>query len=131
MSSNPNHSTPMITRDNYEEWFLLYVDDELTAAEKKTVDDFVLRHPDLKDELGLLCSTKLPAEAIAFENKTTLFADSMKVNTEDESLLLYIDNELPDAAKSKVETQLKTDEAFALQHQLLLRAKLDKTEHVP
>lgn len=131
MSSNPNHSTPMITRDNYEEVFLLYVDDELTAAEKKAVDDFVALHPDLKEELDLLYSTKLPAETISFEGKAELLADSMKVNAVDETLLLYIDNELPDAAKNKVAQQLKADDAFALQHQLLLKAKLDKTEHIP
>ena len=56
MSSN--HHSPMITRDNYEELFLLYVDDELTAEQKKAVDAFVLLHPDLKAELDLLCSTK-------------------------------------------------------------------------
>ena len=94
MSSNYNHNTPMITRDNYEEFFLLYVDDEISAAEKKAVDDFVLLHPDLKDELDLLCSTKLPAEAISFLNKEELLADSMKVNAVDESLLERIVEEI-------------------------------------
>jgi len=131
MSSNPNHSTPMITRINYEEFFLLYIDDELTAEEKKAVDDFVLLHPDLKEELDLLCSTKLPVEDISFANKEELFASSMKVNTVDESLLFYIDNELPETEKRTVEAQLKNDAAFALQHQLLLKTKLDKTETIP
>src|SRR5438309_7778784 len=104
MSSN-NHSTPMITRNNYEEFFLLYVDEELTAEQKKAVDDFVCLHPDLKEELDLLSSTKLPAEDFHFEGKTELFSDSMKVNTVDEALLLYIDHELPMAEAANVEAQ--------------------------
>jgi hypothetical protein len=49
----------------------------------------------------------------------------MKVNAVDESLLLYIDNELPAAEKAAVETKLKNDEAFALQHTLLQKTKLE------
>src|SRR6476469_4421429 len=129
MSSN--HHSRMITHDNYEELFLLYVDDELTAEQKKAVDDFVQLHPDLKAELDLFCSTRLPAEDFTFEGKVELLADSMKVNTVDESLLLYVDNELPQTERRTVEAQLKNDTAFALQHQLLLQTKLDKTEHIP
>src|SRR5215218_1061092 len=121
MSSNNNHIIPVLTRANYEEYFLMYVDDELTPEAKKAVDDFVALHPDLKEELDLLCSTKLPAEPISFLNKEDLFADSMKVNAVDEALLLYIDNELPAAEKRRVETQLKSDSTLALQHQLLIK----------
>jgi anti-sigma factor RsiW len=123
MSSDYHHIIPMLTRDNYEEAFLLYVDNELTPEQRNAVEAFVLLHPDLKEELDLLCGTKLSDRTPFFENKESLLADSMKVNTVDESLLLYIDNELPAWEKEAVEAQLQKDAAFAAQHALLLKTK--------
>ena len=40
-----------INMDNYEEYFLLYVDNELTGADKASVEEFVKMHPELKSEL--------------------------------------------------------------------------------
>ena len=43
-----------INRHNYEEYFILYMDNELPAAERRMVDEFVKLHPDLQEELSLL-----------------------------------------------------------------------------
>ncbi len=43
-----------ITRQNYEEWLLLYVDNELSLAERIVVDDFLAANPDLQQELEML-----------------------------------------------------------------------------
>lgn len=132
MSSNHNHiSHTMITRDNYEEYFLLYVDDELTAEEKTAVEAFAALHPDLHEELQMLCSTKLsPGTFDAFENKESLLADSMKVNAFDESLLLYVDDELNAEAKKGVEEKMASEPAYRFQHELLQKTKLDPTEKI-
>lgn len=130
MSFNNNHSNPaFITPDNYEAYFLLYVDDELSAAEKTAVENFAAQHPHLKEELDALCSTKLVAEPVTFD-KSGLFASSMQMNSNDEQLLLYIDDELPVWEKQKVAEQLKTDTAFAAQYNVLLKAKLDASETI-
>src|SRR4051812_47606889 len=131
MSSNNHHIIPVLTRANYEEYFLLYVDEELTPEAKQAVEAFTALHPDLKEELDLLCSTKLPAEDLCFFNKEDLLADSMKVQAVDENLLLYIDNELPAAASAALESRLKADADLALQHALLQKTKLDKSEVIP
>jgi anti-sigma factor RsiW len=54
MSSNPLH----ITRSNYEEFFLLYVDGELSPEQCDAVEAFTALHPDLQEELT---SCLLPA----------------------------------------------------------------------
>ena len=44
----------IINRDNYENFFLLYVDGELCAADRKAVEDFAAENEDLQKELEIL-----------------------------------------------------------------------------
>ncbi len=63
-----------INRNNYEEFFLLYVDNELPAAQRRGVEEFVQTNPDLKEELYLLTETILVSDNnIVFENKEELY----------------------------------------------------------
>ncbi|MBX2923925.1 MAG: hypothetical protein KF746_17130 [Chitinophagaceae bacterium] len=62
-----------INTANYELYFLLYADDELTEQERNQVEGFVTAHPDKKVELDLLLRVKIqPEEAIVFKNKAVL-----------------------------------------------------------
>jgi hypothetical protein len=62
-----------INRNNYETFFLLYVDGEISPQEMLEVDAFCQKHPDLADELQLLMDTRLNPEAeIACANKAAL-----------------------------------------------------------
>jgi hypothetical protein len=131
MSSEQHHTNPVLTRANYEEAFLLYVDGELTPAERSAVEAFAAQHPDLKKELDLLCSTKLPANLVLFENKEDLLADSMKVATTEELLLLYIDGELPAPERETIAAQLRSDALLATQYALLLKTKSDRSDVIP
>ena len=65
--------TPSINTTNYEEYFLLYVDNELTPAEKDAVEKFVLQHPALQEEFSLLKQTVLAPEMIEFGDKQSLY----------------------------------------------------------
>ncbi len=131
MSFNPNdNNLNSISRNNYEEHFLLYADNELSADEKAVVEEFVNAHPDLQQELDLFLMTKLPIEIITLEGKETLLADSMKLNSIDEELLLYIDNELADEQKIEIEQRLKKDKAFQLQYADLLKTKPGSPEKI-
>ena len=72
----------MITRNNYEEYFMLYADNELSVAEKKAVETFVIQNPDLQNELLMVQQTILkPDNNLIFENKSLLmkqtFGDSI------------------------------------------------------
>jgi hypothetical protein len=112
-----------INRHNYEELFLLYVDNELSAADKKAVDVFVHENPDLGIELDLLKQTVLPADEILLEKKDWLYMEE-KISSLQEDLLLYADDELPTADKEFVEGLLKTDKAAQAEWQILRQTKL-------
>jgi hypothetical protein len=67
----------MINITNYETFFLLYADNELTADERENVLFFVNENPELRDEFESLASLKiLPKENIIFKNKQILYAES-------------------------------------------------------
>jgi len=62
-----------INRNNYEEYFISYIENELNDTERKAVEDFVALNPDLKNELELFGATKLVAdEKIIFADKESL-----------------------------------------------------------
>lgn len=131
MSPNANDNTPIITLANYEEYFLMYVDEELTAQEKAMVDAFVQFHPDLQAELDLLLGTRLQPGSMQFGSLENLLSDHMRSSITDESLLLHVDGELDEAEKEAVEKKLATDETYREQHQLLLRTKSNPAELIP
>jgi len=102
-----------INRHNYEEFFLLYVDRELSAAERVAVEQFVQENPDLQQELDALQQTMLTQELI-FEmpDKASLYRnEAVGINLENHTthFLMYVDDELSATEKEAVET-------FVLQH---------------
>jgi hypothetical protein len=125
MLSNGNN---MINLSNYEEYFILYMDNELPADEKLMVEAFIAQHPHLGEELEVLMNTKLPLHDVLFTGKEELLSPSMKVNTVDEHLLLYIDNELPSSAKEAVEQNIAESKDYALQYATLLQTKLHPSD---
>ncbi|GAO45295.1 hypothetical protein [Flavihumibacter petaseus] len=97
-----------INRDNYELFFLLYADKELSAAERQAVDAFVEQHPDLKAELEMLLQTVLPALETSFPDKEALFrttdTTSLVNMTNYESYFVrYHDDELNNEEKAATE----------------------------
>lgn len=105
-----------INQHNYEEFFLLYVDGELSAADRQAVEQFAQANPGLAIELDMLLQMRLPDdEPVLFEGKENLFrneATEINLHNHEEQFVLYVDNELDAAAKEKVET-------FVLQHPAL------------
>ena len=90
----------MINLSNYEDWFLLYADGELTVAEQEAVLQFVNVHPDLKEELDLFLSMRFqPETTIKFENEASLKAEffnelETKYRFEPDLTILFPDKQL-------------------------------------
>jgi hypothetical protein len=129
MSFNPNN-TNSINLGNYEEFFILYMDKELSPGQVLQVDAFLLEHPDLRVELDMIMGTQLSAPEFSF-NKETLMADQMKLTTLDETLYLYIDNELTAEQRKEMDQHLAASPSLQLQHSLLKKTQLNPAEVIP
>ncbi|PWT96980.1 MAG: hypothetical protein C5B52_14705 [Bacteroidetes bacterium] len=122
-----------INRNNYEEFFLLYVDNELSAAERRAVEEFVGQNPDLSEEWETYLQTKLIADDhISFPDKNILFRDSSEITLAnyEEYLLSYVDGELNNNDKRLVEDFLVANPKLQSELEWMKRAKLDPADEM-
>jgi hypothetical protein len=124
-----------INRHNYEEYFILYMDNELGSEERHQVELFVQQNPDLKEELELLLQSKFtPEPHVVFENKDELFrtTESAAINTSnyEEWLMLYLDNELTSGEKTAVENFIASNPAVKTEFDILAKTKLQSEENI-
>lgn len=61
-----------INKENFETFFLLYVDNELDASERKEVEAFVKNNPQLQKSFDDLCATVLHPESVSMPQKSLL-----------------------------------------------------------
>lgn len=123
-----------INRHNYEEYFLLYIDNELSVAERNAVDVFVEQNPDLHAELeALQQSLLLPEEKVFFPGIEGLFKNehAITINADncEEYFVLYHDGELTASEENLVETFVRDNPQHKANFELVQRARLeaDKT----
>ena len=113
----------LINRNNYEHFFLLYVDGELCVADRKATEDFASANPDLQQELNILKETVLLPEEIAYEGKSSLYKPVTADEMMQENLLLMVDNELPETERAAAFSLIAAAPEVATEYALLLRTK--------
>ncbi|MGI8950746.1 MAG: hypothetical protein ACR2FN_04075 [Chitinophagaceae bacterium] len=125
-----------INRHNYEEFFLLYVDDELNNQQRKKVELFVEQNADLASELKKLQQTKFfPENKFVFTDKNILLKKTepeINISNYEEYFLLYFDNELNQTEKQAVEKFLLQHRQFQNEFNLLQQTvlPLEKMEFI-
>jgi hypothetical protein len=119
----------LINRHNYEEFFLLYVDNELNVAERKAVEDFVQQNPDLEEELVMMMQSVLrPDRNIVFGNKESLLKNKpanglVNESNYEEYFVLYGDNELSNEEKDLVEQFVYKHPRYQAEFELIQQAR--------
>lgn len=119
----------MIDRHNYEEYFLLYIDNELTAEQRKQVEAFIMNNPDLEQEFNQFRkATLVPDPSIVYDNKVSLLkhinTGPVQANNYEEWLVLYVDDELNPEEKRWVEQFVTGHPALQPELDLLRQTKL-------
>jgi tellurite resistance protein len=118
-----------IDRNNYEEFFLLYADQELNPAERAALEAFVLLHPDLKAELDKILQTVLQQEAaMVFSDKESLFRTTettlVNITNYEAFFVRYADDELNNEEKAATELFVYKHPEFEEDFELIQRARL-------
>lgn len=115
---------------NYEQFFLLYVDDELCAAERQAVEIFIEKHPALREELQALQAAVLASPGLESFDKSCLFrTEAIDVNLQ-EAMLLAMDDELPATEARVLQSMLVDNVHLQKEWEHLQKTKLDSTEVV-
>ena len=115
-----------INRDNYEEFFLLYVDNELKTQDKTAVENFISQNPDLGQELEMLKQATLTDNTIQFANKEFLYKkdNGISLANYEEYFVLAADNELNKQEIAEVEEFVLKHPQLQNEFTLLHQAKL-------
>lgn len=119
----------IITRHNYEEYFLLYVDNELSMQERRTVEAFVKENGDLEEELNMLKQSVLrPDKAVVFQNKGQLMKKSSGMQPINELnyaeyFVLYGDDELSIEENDMVEQFVYRHPQYQVEFELIQQAR--------
>ena len=118
-----------INHNNYEECFILYMDNELSVEESRKVEDFIQQFPELKEELNILLQSRLVADKnVVFENKEELLnisqASNINITNFEEWFILYFDNELSASEISAVETFVSQNPEMKKELEYFWKAKL-------
>jgi hypothetical protein len=119
-----------INRNNYEEFFILYMDNELDATSRLEVEAFAAAHPDLREELDLLMQTQFtPDISLEYGDKSELMqfdtTSGINAGNYESWLLMYADNELSAADKIITEKFIASHATAAQELWLLKEAHLE------
>ncbi len=119
-----------ININNYEEYFLLYIDGELNDVETREVEKFLEDHPELEEELDLLKSTISP---VTLPSGTLSFSLLRLPSglTAEEAMILEIDGEISPIQLEELNQLCKEFPFLMEERKQMLELKLDKTEILP
>ena len=118
-----------VNLNNYEEYFLLYADNELSEKERYEVENFVKQFPEFEEEFNMLKLTiNVPDESVSLMDKSFLLKNEtssfINENNYQEAFVLYYDNELRVEQKIETEKFVNQHPELKVEFELIGKAKL-------
>lgn len=94
-----------INQHNYEHYFLMYIDNELSGEEMAAVNNFIMQYPNYANKLEALQQLKISPATLIYENKFSLY----KLSEQDEQCIAYLENEMTNEEKASFENKLSAN----------------------
>lgn len=114
-----------ITRDNYEAFFLDYLDGSLEEKDMDQFLDFLEQHADLKEELRSLETIHLPETSVSMPQKQNLYRTREEEKAAvDNKLVAYLENDLDDDDRKKFEAYLAVRPELQKELTVLMHTRL-------
>ncbi len=123
-----------VTRDNYEAFFLDYLEGNLEEDKVDQFLDFLEQNPDLKEELQLFEQVAIPKDKVVFEGKQHLYKNV--ANGEqllDNRMIACFEGDLDDEERRLFEAYLTAHPMLQKEYELFSKTRLlsDKNIHFP
>lgn len=114
-----------IARDNYEPFFLDYLEGNL---EENLIDqflDFLNQNPDLKEELNLFENIHLPEEQVVFKGKEHLYkAENDSSFAFERKAVAFMEGDLPNEERNSFEAYLAVHPELQKEYSLFTKTRL-------
>lgn len=122
-----------LTRNNYEIWFLDYLDGQLSNEQLETLLDFLELNPDLKQELLGVSGISLTAGSESIDQKEFLHkgpADIPGVAALDQLCIARMENDLPDEEARLFDIRLNEDDRLKENYSAFLLTRLNAADQI-
>ena len=120
-----------ITRENYETWFVDYLEGTLDESMVDRFIEFLQENPDLKEELKLFESVTAVPEELAFTSKNKLYKSKFDLENEfNETAVAAIEGDLDESENAAFEIYLATHPEKQKEKQLFEKTILTADETV-
>ena len=114
-----------INRDNYESFFLDFMEGKLKENQIDEFLDFLKQNQDLKDELHQFESVRLPEEQILFTDKGKLYkSDSDQKVIQENKLIAYLEGDLEKEERIRFEAYLASHQELQKEYNLFVWTRL-------
>ena len=114
-----------ITRDNYEAFFLDYLDGKLEETMIDEFLDFLETNPDLKEELHLFEHIELPGDPVVFTSKEHLYKPVAEENVGFEiKSVAMMEGDLRGKERQQFEQYLASDPVLQKEYDLMAQTRL-------
>ena len=114
-----------ITRDNYEPFFLDYLEGNLDENYIDQFLDFLEQNPDLKEELQLFDNIHLPQEQVLFKGKEQLYKPVLNdASVFDMKTIAFLEGDLNDEDRNSFESYMALHPELQKEYELFAKTRL-------
>lgn len=119
-----------INRNNYEAYFLDYIEGRLNKKDSEEIEAFLINNPDLEEELFGIEDYQLPICNAKYEDKEKLYLNENNITNSNfnDYCVAYIEDDLTREEKNIFLREIKGDKKKGKEFNLFLQTKLKYTE---